>query len=57
LKVEPAERLDQRAITLWRITGLLNLLPLLVGAGFAGWALTRFASVSLFVALLPELAV
>jgi len=57
LKGEPAERLDLRAITLWRITGLLNLLPLLVGAGLAGWALTRFGGVSLFVALLPVLAV
>jgi membrane protein YdbS with pleckstrin-like domain len=57
LKVEPAERLDPRAITLWRITGLLNLLPLLVGAGFAGWALIRFGNVSFLVAALPVLAV
>jgi hypothetical protein len=57
LKGEPAERLDPRARTLWRITGLLNLLPLLVGAGFAGWALARFGGVSFFVAVLPVLAV
>jgi membrane protein YdbS with pleckstrin-like domain len=57
LKGEPAERLDPRAITLWKITGLLNLLPLLVGAGFVGLALTRFGSVSFFVAFLPVLAV
>jgi membrane protein YdbS with pleckstrin-like domain len=57
LKGEPAERLDPRAIKLWRITGLLNLLPLLVGAGFAVWALMRFGSVSFFVAVLPLLAV
>ena len=57
MKGEPAERLDPRAITLWRITGLLNLLPLLVGAGFAGWALIRFGNVSFLVAALPVLAV
>jgi len=57
LKGEPAERLDPRAITLWRITGLLNLLPLLIGAGFVGWALIRFGSVSSFVAVLPVLVV
>jgi membrane protein YdbS with pleckstrin-like domain len=57
LRAEPAERLDPRAITLWRITGLLNLLPLLLGAGFAGWALVRYGDVSSFVAVLPALAV
>jgi len=57
LKGEPAERLDLQAITLWRITGLLNLLPLLVGAGFVAWALIRFGDVSLFLAVVPVLAV
>jgi membrane protein YdbS with pleckstrin-like domain len=57
LKGEPAERLDPRAITLWRITGLLNALPLLVGAGFAGWALMRFGNFTFLVAILPVLAV
>jgi membrane protein YdbS with pleckstrin-like domain len=57
LKGEPAERLDPRAIKLWRITGLINLLPLLVGAGVAGWALMSFGDYSLFVALLPALVV
>jgi uncharacterized protein len=57
LKGEPAERLDPRAITLWRITGLLNLLPLLLGAGFVGWALIRFGGVTSLVAVLPALAV
>ena len=57
MKDEPAERLDPRAITLWRISGLLNLLPLLVGAGFVGWALARFSGVSSLVAVLPGLAV
>jgi uncharacterized protein len=57
LKGEPAERLDPRAITVWRITGLLNLLALFVGAAFGAWALARFGNVSLFVAVLPVLAV
>ncbi|CAA9424228.1 transmembrane protein, distant homology with ydbS [uncultured Rubrobacteraceae bacterium] len=57
MKGEPAERLDPRAKTLWRITGTLNMLPLLVGAGFAGWAMARFGDFSYFVALLPVLAV
>ncbi len=57
MKDEPAERLDPRAITLWRISGLLNLLPLLVGAGFVGWVLARFSGMSSLIAVLPELAV
>jgi uncharacterized protein len=57
VKGEPAERLDPRAITVWRITGTLNMLPLLVGAGFAGWALSRSGVVSLFFGVLPVLAV
>ena len=42
---------------MWRISGLLNMLPLLIGAAFAGWALLRFGGVSLFVGALPVLAV
>ena len=57
MKGEPAERLDPRAKTLWRITGALNLLPLLVGAGVAAWALVRFGDVALIVAVLPFIAV
>jgi membrane protein YdbS with pleckstrin-like domain len=57
LKGEPAERLDPRAITLWRIAGTLNVLPLLIGAGFAGWALLRFGDVSFFFGVLLALAV
>jgi uncharacterized protein len=57
LKSEPAERLDSRAMTLWRITGVLNMLPLLVGAGFASWALMRFGGVHYLVGVLPVLAV
>jgi len=57
LKGEPAERLDPRAITLWRISGTLNMLPLLVGACFAGWAMLRFGGLSFFFGVLPVLAV
>jgi len=57
LKGEPAERLDPRAKTLWRITGVLNTLPLLVGAGFASWALLRLADRSFLVGSLPVLVV
>ncbi len=56
MKGEPAERLDPRAITLWRITGALNMLPLLVGAGFAALALSR-SGVSRLFEVLPVLAV
>jgi membrane protein YdbS with pleckstrin-like domain len=56
LKGEPAERLDPRAMTLWRITGALNMLPLLVGAGFAALALSR-SGVSRLFEVLPILAV
>jgi uncharacterized protein len=42
---------------LWRITGSLNMLPLLVGAGFAGSALARFGYASPFLGSLPVLAV
>ncbi|MDQ3863112.1 MAG: PH domain-containing protein [Actinomycetota bacterium] len=57
MKSEPAERLDPRAITLWRITGTLNMLPLLVGAYFATLALSRFVGVSFFFAIVPVLTV
>lgn len=57
MKGEPAERLDPRAITLWRIAGTLNMLPLLVGACFVGWALLRFGDGSFSFGVLPVLAV
>jgi membrane protein YdbS with pleckstrin-like domain len=57
LKGEPAERLDPRAITLWRIAGTLNMLPLLVGACFVGWALLRIEEGSFLFGILPVLAV
>jgi len=57
VKGEPAERLDPRAKTLWRISGALGMLPVLAGAVFAGWVLLRVAELSVVVAMLPILAV
>ncbi len=57
MKGEPAERLDPRAKTLWRITGSLYALPPLVGAAFAGWAMVRLADRPLFIGVLPVAAV
>ena len=57
MKGEPAERLDPRAKTLWRITGALGMLPLLATATFGSWALLRLAEAPLLVGLLPVVAV
>ena len=57
MKGEPAERLDPRAKTLWRITGALNTLPLLVGAIFGSWALVRLADRPLLIGTLPVVVV
>ncbi len=56
MKGEPAERLDPRAKALWRITGTLGALPLLVGGAFASWASLRLAEVPLLLGIVPFLA-
>lgn len=56
MKAEPAERLDPRARTLWRITGALGTLPLLAGGAFASWVLLRVADLPLLLGTLPFLA-
>jgi membrane protein YdbS with pleckstrin-like domain len=56
LKAEPAERLDPRAKTLWRITGALGALPLLAGGALAGWIMLRVAELSIVLSVLPFLA-
>lgn len=56
MKAEPAERLDPRARTLWRITGALGALPLLAGGAFASWVLLRVADLPLLLGILPFLA-
>ncbi len=42
---------------MWRITGALNTMPLLVGAAFAGWALVRLTDRPLLVGVLPVVVV
>ncbi len=54
---EPAERLDPRARTLWRITGALGMLPLVAGGAFGSFMLLRAADAPPVVGLVPLLAV
>ena len=42
---------------MWRITGALNTLPLLVGAAFGSWALVRLADTPFLVGVLPVVVV
>ena len=56
MKAEPAERLDPRAKTLWRITGILGALPLLAVGAFLSWASLRVVEVPLLLGILPFLA-
>ena len=56
MKAEPAERLDPRAKTLWRVSGALGALPLLAGGAFVSLGLLRVAGLPLLLAILPFLA-
>ena len=56
MKAEPAERLDPRARTLWRITGAFAALPLLAVGALASWASLRVAELPFLLAVLPLLA-
>ena len=56
MKAEPAERLDPRAKTLWRITGALGALPLLAVGAFISSSLLRVVEAPLLLGLLPLLA-
>ena len=56
MKAEPAERLDPRAKTLWRISNVLGTLPLLVGGAFGSSILLRVVEVPLLLGVLPFLA-
>jgi len=56
LKAEPAERLDPRAKTLWRITGALGALPLLAVGASVSWSLLRVVGVPSLLGILPLLA-
>ena len=57
MKGEPAERLDPRAIALWRITGILNVVPLFAGACFAAVAMVRYGGASVLLAVVLPVAV
>ena len=56
MKAEPAERLDPRAKTLWRITGALGALPLLAVGASVSWSLLRVVGVPSLLGILPLLA-
>ncbi len=56
MKAEPAERLDPRAKTLWRITGALGALPLVVVGAFISWSLLRVVEAPLLLGVVPFLA-
>ena len=56
MKAEPAERLDPRAKTLWRITGALGALPLLAVGAFISSSLLRVVEAPLLLGVLPILA-
>lgn len=57
MKDEPSERLDPRAKVVWRISGALNMLPLLAGGLFGSFALMRWAEAPFLVGVLPALVV
>ena len=57
MKDEPAEWLDPRAKTLWRVSNALWNAPLLLLAGAVGWFLVRRADLSLLIGGLPLLGV
>ena len=56
MRAEPAERLDPRAKTLWRITGTLGALPLLAVGGLVSSSLLRVVEAPLPLGVLPFLA-
>ena len=56
MKAEPAEMLDSRAKTLWRITGALGALPLLAVGVFVSSSLLRVVEAPLLLGVLPFLA-
>jgi len=48
-------RLDPRAKLLWRLTGTLQALPILVGGAFGSYVLFARADAPLYLAILPVL--
>lgn len=56
MKGEPAERLDPRAKTLWRISAAIWNAPLPLVAGAVGWFLVWRMDLSVFIGVLPFFA-
>lgn len=54
MKDEPGERLDPRSRSLWRVTGALQALPILVGGAFGSYVLYN-NGVPAYLAALPVL--
>ncbi len=53
MKAEPEKRLDPRAKLLWRLTGVLQAVPILLGGAFGSYVLLLRAP--LYLAVLPVL--
>ncbi|CAN5913015.1 PH domain-containing protein [soil metagenome] len=56
MKGEPAERLDPRAKTLWRVSSALWNLPVVLVGGVAGWFLVWQADFAIYIGVLPLFA-
>jgi membrane protein YdbS with pleckstrin-like domain len=54
LKAEPEKRLDPRAKLLWRLTGALQAVPILLGGAFGSYYVL-FPRAPLYLAVLPVL--
>ena len=55
MKTEPKQRLDPRAKLLWRVTGTLQAVPVLLGGVFGSYVLYASAEVAPYLAVLPVL--
>ncbi len=55
MKTEPADRLDPRAKLLWRLTGALQAVPILIAGAFGSYAFFWRAEAPFSLAVLPLL--
>ena len=55
MKTEPKQRLNPRAKLLWRVTGTLQAVPVLLGGVFGSYVLYASAEVAPYLAVLPVL--
>ncbi len=56
-KPPPSEHLDPRARTMWRLSGLFQLVPIAVTAAIAAWGVIRFDLLPTPAAVAPAIAV